>query len=89
MGSRLDKKLRGSTQKEAEPFSFSFSFSGTQDFDIARNKALACGAEQYILADLRREFVEELIYPAVQANCIYEVRTPSFPFLVHSPTFLS
>jgi len=26
---------------------------------------------------LKREFVEELIYPAVQANCIYEVN--SFP----------
>jgi len=26
--------------------------------------------------DLKREFVEELIYPAIQANCIYEV--PSF-----------
>jgi len=23
--------------------------------------------------DLKREFVTELIYPAVQANCIYEV----------------
>jgi len=26
-----------------------------------------------ILQDLKREFVTELIYPAVQANCIYEV----------------
>lgn len=25
--------------------------------------------------DLKREFVEHLIYPAVQANCIYEVST--------------
>ena len=23
--------------------------------------------------DLKREFITELIYPAVQANCIYEV----------------
>ncbi len=23
---------------------------------------------------MKREFVNELIYPAVQANCIYEVR---------------
>ncbi|CDZ98272.1 argininosuccinate synthetase [Phaffia rhodozyma] len=43
-----------------------------EDFEIARSKATACGAEKYILADLRREFVTELIYPAVQANCIYE-----------------
>lgn len=26
--------------------------------------------------DMTREFVTELIYPAVQANCIYEVRVP-------------
>lgn len=26
-----------------------------------------------LIQDLKREFVEELIYPAVQANCIYEV----------------
>lgn len=25
------------------------------------------------IKDLKREFVTELIYPAVQANCIYEV----------------
>ena len=29
----------------------------------------------FAIQDLKREFVEELIYPAVQANCIYEVRT--------------
>lgn len=29
-----------------------------------------------LLQDLRAEFVEHLIYPAVQANCIYEVRFP-------------
>lgn len=27
----------------------------------------------FFLQDLKREFVTELIYPAVQANCIYEV----------------
>jgi argininosuccinate synthase len=29
--------------------------------------------EMVLFQDLKREFVEELIYPAVQANCIYEV----------------
>jgi argininosuccinate synthase len=33
---------------------------------------LKCGAKKFILEDMKREFVEELIYPAVQANCIYE-----------------
>lgn len=43
-----------------------------EDFEAARVKALNVGAKKFILEDLRREFVEELIYPAVQANCIYE-----------------
>lgn len=29
--------------------------------------------EYLVTQDLKREFVTDLIYPAVQANCIYEV----------------
>ena len=29
-------------------------------------------ASEAFLKDLRKEFITELIYPAVQANCIYE-----------------
>ncbi|PKI85622.1 argininosuccinate synthase [Malassezia vespertilionis] len=43
-----------------------------EDFEAVRAKALKCGAKDFILDDMRREFVEELIYPAVQANAIYE-----------------
>ncbi|KAL1406585.1 argininosuccinate synthetase [Vanrija albida] len=43
-----------------------------EDFEAARSKAMACGAVDFFLVDLKREFVEELIYPAVQANAIYE-----------------
>ena len=39
---------------------------------MARSKSLKCGAKKFILQDMKREFVEELIYPAMQANCIYE-----------------
>ena len=31
------------------------------------------------LQDLRKEFIEELIFPAVQANAIYEVRSGTEP----------
>ena len=41
-----------------------------EDFDAVREKALKCGAKEFIVEDLRREFVEELIFPAVQANAI-------------------
>jgi len=43
-----------------------------EDFEAARKKALAVGAKKFFLEDLKREFITELIYPAVQANCIYE-----------------
>jgi argininosuccinate synthase len=43
-----------------------------EDFEAARTKAMQCGASGFFLEDLKREFVEELIYPAVQCNAIYE-----------------
>ncbi|KAJ3929952.1 MAG: argininosuccinate synthetase [Lentinula lateritia] len=43
-----------------------------EDFAAAEKKALKVGAKKFFLEDMKREFVNELIYPAVQANCIYE-----------------
>ncbi|EJD07671.1 argininosuccinate synthetase [Fomitiporia mediterranea MF3/22] len=43
-----------------------------EDFEAARAKALKVGAKKFVLEDLKREFITELIYPAVQANAIYE-----------------
>ncbi|KAG0144320.1 hypothetical protein CROQUDRAFT_134462 [Cronartium quercuum f. sp. fusiforme G11] len=43
-----------------------------ENFEAARVKALKVGAKKFVLKDLKREFVTELITPAVQANCIYE-----------------
>ncbi|KAL5531377.1 ARG1 [Sanghuangporus baumii] len=43
-----------------------------EDFEAARAKALKVGAKKFVLGDLKREFVTELIYPALQANAIYE-----------------
>lgn len=33
-----------------------------EDFEAARTKAMKCGASGFFLEDLKREFVEELIY---------------------------
>jgi argininosuccinate synthase len=44
-----------------------------EDFEAARKKALQIGAKAVIIKDLRKEFVTDLIWPAVQANAIYEV----------------
>ncbi|KAI0243547.1 argininosuccinate synthetase [Massospora cicadina] len=43
-----------------------------EDFEAARKKALKIGAAKVFIEDLRKEFVAELIYPAIQANAIYE-----------------
>ena len=43
-----------------------------EDFEAAKQKALKVGAEKVYVEDLRREFIEELCFPAVQCNAIYE-----------------
>jgi len=55
-----------------EVYAFMADVGQEEDFVTAEKKALAVGAKKFFLADLKREFVTELIYPAVQANCIYE-----------------
>ncbi|KAF8554430.1 putative argininosuccinate synthase [Imleria badia] len=55
-----------------EVYAFMADVGQEEDFEAARSKALTCGAKKFFLEDLKREFVTELIYPAVQANCIYE-----------------
>jgi argininosuccinate synthase len=44
-----------------------------EDFETARKKAIKVGAVAVYVEDLSKEFVEELIYPAIQCNAIYEV----------------
>ncbi|CAN9504490.1 unnamed protein product [Ophioblennius macclurei] len=45
-----------------------------EDFDAARKKAESLGAKKVFIEDLRAEFVEHFIWPAIQANAIYEDR---------------
>ncbi|NWX92216.1 ASSY synthase, partial [Nothoprocta ornata] len=47
-----------------------------EDFAEARKKALALGAEKVYVEDVRREFVEEFVWAAVQAGALYEERYP-------------
>lgn len=46
--------------------------SGTEDFEAAKEKAEKIGAVKVYVEDLRREFVEELCFPAIQCNALYE-----------------
>jgi hypothetical protein len=43
-----------------------------EDFEAAKTKALKIGAVACIVEDVRREFIEELCFPAIQCNAIYE-----------------
>jgi len=43
-----------------------------EDWEAIRQKGLTTGAEKVIISDLRKEFVEEYIFPAFRANAIYE-----------------
>lgn len=45
-----------------------------EDFEVARAKATKLGAKKVFIEDLKDQFVKEFVYPAVQANAIYEDR---------------
>ena len=44
------------------------------DLEIARQKALKLGAIKSFVYDLRKEFVEEYIFPVFKSGAIYEGR---------------
>ena len=48
--------------------------SDAEDAAAIEKKALQLGAERMIIADLQREFVEQLVFRAVQCNAIFEDR---------------
>ncbi|EPE28918.1 Argininosuccinate synthetase, C-terminal [Glarea lozoyensis ATCC 20868] len=43
-----------------------------EDFEAAKAKAMKIGAVACYVEDIRREFIEELCFPAIQCNAIYE-----------------
>lgn len=42
------------------------------DLEAVREKALATGAEEAVVEDLREEFVRDFVWPALRANAVYE-----------------
>jgi len=51
---------------------YSADIGQEEDWDAVRAKGLATGAEKVIVSDLKKEFVEDYIFPAFRANAIYE-----------------
>jgi len=56
----------------AEVIAFTADVGQGEEVEEARLKALATGAQKAHAVDLRREFVEEFIFPAVRASAVYE-----------------
>ncbi|KAL4922308.1 argininosuccinate synthase [Aspergillus aurantiobrunneus] len=55
-----------------EVVAFTANVGQEEDFDAIKEKALKLGAVKAEIVDLRREFVEELCFPAIACNAIYE-----------------
>ncbi|WP_163335982.1 argininosuccinate synthase [Desulfopila sp. IMCC35008] len=51
---------------------YSADIGQEEDWDAVRKKGMATGAEKVIISDLKKEFVEEYIFPAFRGNAIYE-----------------
>lgn len=49
---------------------------GGEDMDVIRERALACGAVESIVLDLKDEFADEYCRPALAANSLYMDRYP-------------
>ncbi|MCL1796474.1 MAG: argininosuccinate synthase [Clostridia bacterium] len=45
-----------------------------EELEPLREKAILCGAEKLYIEDLRREFVEDFIFPTLKAGAVYEGR---------------
>lgn len=43
-----------------------------EDFEAAKQKDMKIGAEKVYIEDLRKDFIEEFCWPAIQCNAIYE-----------------
>jgi argininosuccinate synthase len=49
---------------------------GGEDLNVIRERALACGAVEAVVADMREEYANEYCLPALQANALYMDRYP-------------
>lgn len=49
---------------------------GGEDMEVIRERALACGAAESVVLDLKHEFADDFCLPALQANALYMDRYP-------------
>lgn len=61
-------------EKGYDVIAFIADLGQQEDLEAARVKALKCGASKAYVEDVREEFVKDYVFPAIQANAIYEGR---------------
>ncbi|KAF1808952.1 argininosuccinate synthase [Eremomyces bilateralis CBS 781.70] len=66
--------LKWLLQEGYEVVCFLANVGQEEDWDQVREKANKLGASKMVITDLRREFVEQLCFRAIQCNAIYESR---------------
>ena len=49
---------------------------GGEDMEVIRERALACGAAESVVLDLKDEFADDFCLPALQSNALYMDRYP-------------
>lgn len=66
--------LKWLIDKNYEVIAYVANVGQEEDFDEVKKKALKIGASKVYIEDLRLEFVKDYIFPAIQANAVYESR---------------
>ncbi|MCK5879188.1 MAG: argininosuccinate synthase, partial [Holophagae bacterium] len=66
--------LKWLLERDYEVIAYIADVGQEDDFKAARAKALKIGASKVYVEDLRRDFVENYIFPAFKANAVYESR---------------
>ncbi len=66
--------LKWLIEKNFEVIAYIADVGQEDNFGEAREKALQIGASRVYIEDLRHEFVTDYIFPAIQANAVYESR---------------
>lgn len=61
-------------QKNYDVVAYIANVGQNEDLEAARTKALACGASEVFVEDLRKEFITDYIFPALRGGALYEGR---------------
>jgi argininosuccinate synthase len=66
--------LKWLIEKDYEVIAFVADVGQADDFEECRKKALLLGASKVIIADLKKEFIDNYVLKAIMGNAIYEGR---------------